>query len=274
MSNPHPAINSAVRDLWRKALDDVLAFADELKGKTDPAFIFGDRGSAKWAIMVIGLRVRRNLQAVRVLVPYEWDDVIGNLSRFLVEAAIDVIYLQTTSTWGTGARAPTLTPDMKGGLFATQVFLLEKKVRGSVRPANKPFYEAALATRAALHLKPGNTWHCRRTSEILEKLQAETTGRDQVQVDVIKKAFLLNSYFVHNNPNVNFYVEADAEGNAELSETCAVYFPLQSAVMSGVEVCYRWGLALGLEERECRAKLEVAGALKTDPRTLGDDTPS
>jgi hypothetical protein len=264
LAERHPAQDPHVREHVVAGLGLLLSFADELKERTDPAYVHGDRGSARWAVIVIGLRARRILQAIRKLAPHEWDDVVGILSRALVEAAIDILYLQTTSSWGQGEKAVTLPPDAKGGLFATHVFIFEQGMKGYVPEEHKQFYAAALQTRAAFRLTPTHTWHGRKTSDVLKQLLVDVENEnDRQQLEAVQKAFRLDSWFVHNNGNVNFYTTPTA-----IRETCAVYWPLQSALISGVEICFRWGLALGLSEADCRERLSpVKEAAKTFSKT-------
>ena len=258
------------RDVWLEALGGLIAFADELKAKTEAEFAGSARGTPKWATLLIGLRGRRVLQAVHVLAPHQWDDVIGNLSRALVEAAIDLDYLHTDSPLGEGEQARTLTPDMKAELFATQVYILEKKLGKKMRLGHDEEHERARALHREYDASVGHTWHGRTTAGILKELSDGEKGKGRLKN--IEWAFRANSYFEQNNPIEDFYLERSPRGGVWIREQCPHSWPLSSSVLAGAEICYKWGAVLGLSEEELYGRLApVERAGKADPDAFSKD---
>lgn len=44
---------TTLRDVWLEALGDLISFADELKAKTEAEFAGSERGTPKWATLLI-----------------------------------------------------------------------------------------------------------------------------------------------------------------------------------------------------------------------------
>ena len=252
---------AASRSRWVEALCGLLVFADELKTRTDTVLARGGLDLLHRVTYFICFRGRRTLQACQVLVPREWDDIVGNLTRSLIEAAIDLDYLHVSTTRRSRRDGPetTLTPVDKARLYEGQVVLFEKKRSGRLRPDHVDWYNAVVALRAE-HGLENVFWHGRRISgegdSILQELLGAAAGDEARtgRLNAMAEWFAIASYFEHDNPNMNFYISPEGEGHRIL-ETMAHPAIIETVVRAGGEICWSWGAVLGLTSEALNAGL-------------------
>lgn len=187
---------AANRNAWVEALNSVVAFTDELNRRTNSEIAagFSRESELRKVTFLIGSRGRRLLKAIQVLVPHEWDDVVGNLARSLVEATVDLDYLHTETTIVKNGMSRILTPDVKASLFTTHLVMFERRASGELRHDHEQWYQDAVALRDACAVQQGPYWHGRNTSGpngVIEEL-LEEAKEDEARTARLKE---LHSWF-------------------------------------------------------------------------------
>ena len=265
-SGPGPRTDEARaenREVWMKALEGLLGFADELKSKTEAELAAGVPVELRRVSFLICARGRRLLQSIRVLAQHEWDDIVGNLARALVEATVDLEYLHTSTTLVTDKKKGTTasqTPDVKASLFATQVVMFEKKMAKALRPDHEDWFKAAVELREQSGVQQGPFWHGRRITgdgSIMEELLAAASA-DPIRMKRLQEIywwFGMTSFMEHNSPNMNFYIAKEGPGH-RLLEGKTHPGLIEAAIRAGAEICWMWGWLLGMDEDERNAGLK------------------
>jgi hypothetical protein len=272
------------RDHAVRNLGQLLAYADHLRDVTAGRMAAEELDMLTKVTFHIGLRARRILQAAAALAPREWDDILGNLSRALVESAVDLEYLHVTTTIVRGGVSRTLTPEVKADLFNTQLVIVEKDLAENLRPEHAEWYGQAVELRRLCGVKRRTTWHGRAMTGqhgIFEELigSAEQRGRGVGRVNSLQWAYRMTSFFEHNNPNPNFYVKARPEGGHAPLETCPNDNVVGLVVIGGADVCWAWAAHLGISEEERFERLSPIivpseGGPKSDSADHGTDAPT
>jgi hypothetical protein len=266
-------VTRTYRDTWIGALSGLLQFAEDLKTRTEAMYGATEPYTVVRSTILVGLRGRRLLQGASLLAEHEWDDLVANLGRALVDAAIEMDYLSVTTMIGKGTKRRTLTPEDKARLFESQRFLLLDMKTEELDPEQSSAQAYAIKLREELGVRIGHTWHGRTTKGLLADLKAQSDEELQKGLDAVAQAFRISSFFEHNNANPSFYVERRSRADVKVLDTLRHSWPVQTAVKAGAIVLNRWGEVLGLGEVERIKRLEpVLRMTGVDPVTFSSDS--
>ena len=259
----------ADRGLWLEALEGVLAFSDDLKARTQPLFLAGEPEIVDRVSFQMGLRGRRVLQAVRALAQHEWDDVIGNLSRSLVETAIELDYIHKLSD--------PLGAEVKAGLYECYAVIAKKEFGEMLDERLEEMHAKAVAFREKHGVK-GRTWHGRKVTgeaSILEELtnRADPGSIGERRARNLLSAFRLASHFEHNNALQKFYFERIPNDGIRLLDGRGHDGLVRSAVLAGTEILWTWATVLGVGEAEREEGLKEVERVQRIDHDLGPDAP-
>jgi len=258
---------AADRADWIEALDGMLVFADDLQRRTDEIMQGGTPPIVERVTYQMGLRGRRILQSARELARHEWDDVVGNLSRSLVETAIELDYLHKA--------VDDRSPEDKASLYECFALIAKERFGERLDPALQEMHAKALAFREKHGVK-GHTWHGRKTSgdgSILDRL-AILAGEDALQerrTEGLLRAFRQSSFFEHNNALQVFYLERLPSGNCRVLEARPHAAPISAVVLSGSEILWAWGGVLGMSADVRQEALRPVEMVQRKDHGLGPD---
>lgn len=266
-------MNDTYRDKWLEALDRLLPFAEELKTRTEAAYGATEPATLVRSVILIGVRGRRLMQGARLLAERKWDDLVANLARALVDAAIEVDYMTITSNYGKSTKRRTLTPEDKARLFETQRFLLLDMKTGELTAEQREHQSLARQLREDLGVRIGHTWHGRTTRELLDDLMNIADEEAKKGVEGLAQAFRLSSFFEHSNANPNFYTERRSKTDFVVLDTVTHSWPIQITAQAGGGVLNRWGEVLGFTEQDRIERLGPVLRMKeVDPMSFPADS--
>ena len=208
-----------------------------------------------------------NARAIRVLADYHVDDQVAVIVRSLVEAAVDVEYLNTRTVRRLGGdREVELTPDIKSLLFSSHkpVALFNIVTEAEELEPDDPLPDEiaanlpegiwdrvrearteALQMRERLGLRESPYWACAGSAAMMAELRRalpEEAGRLRQH----RRFFQDFSFFAHANPNDTPYV---VQPSGKLRSSFREDSILGAAVIAAVEVYRWWGVVLGDEMR-------------------------
>jgi hypothetical protein len=252
-----------IRVLW-----DLIDDGDGLFRRTNSAIEMGLvlTPVAQQTVM-LGARGLNALYAVRVLAEYNVDDQIAVIARSIVEAAIDVEYLNETTRRTRGGREVELTSEAKAELFATHKPIVAFNTISSAEELGpddplpddlaaefptgywdelRRAKDEALRLRSELGLNTKSPyWSCagnwNQVAELRHALPAQA-GRYRQH----RRAFENFSFFTHANPNDAPYVVRET---GKLRTAFRLNSVIDGAIVSALELFRWWGAVLGEELR-------------------------
>jgi len=249
-------------------LEDVLREGDSLFDRTNAEIEKGLEVTlvASETIM-LGARAVNALRAIRVLADYHVDDQVAVIARSLVEAAVDVEYLNTTTVRRLGGdREVELTPDTKSLLFSSHKplalfnIVTEAEELGPDDPLPDEIAEdlpeghwdrvrearrEALQMRERLGLRESPYWACAGNAAMMAELR-RAVPLEVGRLRQHRRFFQDFSFFAHANPNDTPYV---VQPSRKLRSSFQEDSILGAAVIAALETFRWWGLVLGDEMR-------------------------
>ncbi len=175
--------------------------------------------------MLLGARGLRGLRGVRHLADQSMDDQAAVLGRALVEALIDVQYLNASTVRRTrDGREVELSPDVKANLFGSFKSIAAYRVFTGAKKeavAGSKHYGDAVALRREKGIPDSPYWSGISNWKTVEELlvKAEGDAERTKAIRALREMFEHLSFFTHANPNDAPYLQQSSSASDSLSLT-------------------------------------------------------